>query len=261
MLKTQEICTYRKVCAVHCLISIEISKAMVTMVLKIMVYLRNNFMKSSGVGLRLWSLVSVLLLAACSSGKIVKTYDGDVLPKQQLAVLTANEDIVLISVNGKAVPKYLVSGIDANYGLMPGENLVVFHYASVWGNPNRVDKDAPRGLQVESSQKEVLIKAESGSRYTFRYRKPASIREARVLASEFEADIVDQQLQVIAQSGEIGRYQSRIPSTADGLAVAESKVAPTISAGKALSTIEALQALWGTASKEEQKAFLKWAFQ
>ena len=231
-------------------------------------------MKACGLGWKFWSLIGVLLLAGvgagCSGGKIVTTYEGSALAKPDVAVLTAPDNIALISVNGKVVPKYLLSSIEVNYGLKPGANLVVFEYASVWSNANQMDKDDARAEEVKSAPKEVLINAAAGNQFTFSFVRPTNIREAKVLAANFSADIIDASNQVVARSEELGSHQAKqaesssqlvenaaLPASADIAATDGSSLAPTTG----LPTIDALKALWRKASAAEQKEFLKWAFQ
>jgi len=121
-------------------------------------------MKVSFFTAKLLLILSVLFLVACSTGKIVKTYDGDELLTEELAVLTAPENIVVLSINGKKMKKYLLSDLNVNYGLKPGENLVVFQHKSVWAKAVRENRDAPRSETVVSEPKEVLVLAKAGER-------------------------------------------------------------------------------------------------
>ena len=86
---------------------------------------------------RVFVLLISLTLLGCTSDKIVKTYDGKILAKDEVAVLTAPQNITLLSVNGKEVQQYLLSNLDVNYALKAGENLVVFKYESIWSKAKR----------------------------------------------------------------------------------------------------------------------------
>lgn len=209
-------------------------------------------MKVSFFAARLLLVLSALLLAACSTGKIVKAYDGDELLAEQLAVLTAPEGIAVLSINGKKLKKYLLDDINVNYGLKPGENLVVFQYGSVWAKAVREDKDAPRSEKVTSEPKEVLIDAKAGEKLNFRFKSGSNAREAKVLAAKFEAEVVDSKLNTVARSAEVGTY---VASNAK-VSLAEEK--PETSG---LQTLDALKVLWKAATAEEKKTFLAWAFQ
>lgn len=202
-----------------------------------------------GFSRRVVLLVCVLLLSACSSGKLVKTYSGDTLPKAQLASLTAGENVSLLSVNGEKVPDYLLSGISVDYGLKPGKHVVLFQYESVW-SVARVSEDSPRSKAVESVPREVTIDVKAGDRLSFRYAEASNIREAERLASNFEADVVNQKGRVLASSGDPAIQKVEAP-----------EAAAAVSPGSGLPAVEAMKVLWADLSAEDKKDFLKWAFQ
>jgi len=225
-------------------------------------------MKKTSCHLKWLNLLLVVLLVACSSGTIVKTYEGDALSEGKIAVLTASKNINLISVNGKRVKKYLMRSLEVKYGLQPGKNLVVFQYGSVWGTPTLGDEDAPRAKELMSAQREVLIDAKAGDRLAFRYGSANNIREAEVLVSNFEAEILDQNGGVVAVSGEPGIYQQAPDVTVASRGLVEptsgslsGQKTKSVSVDSSLPTIDAMKVLWGTASSDEKQAFLKWAFQ
>jgi len=193
-------------------------------------------------------ILSVLFLSACSTGEIVKAYDGDELLVEQLAVLTAPENIVVLSINGNKMKNYLLSGINVSYGLKPGENLVVFQYESVWAKAIREDKDAPRSVKISSEPREVLVNAKAGEHLNFKFLNGSNVREARALAEAFTAEVIDSKFNVVAQSAEVGVY-------------AASNVKTKLAKTSDLQTLDALKVLWGTATADEKKSFLAWAFQ
>jgi len=205
---------------------------------------------------RLGVILSILFIVACSSGRIVKTYEGDTLAAMQLSVLTAPENIVVLSINGKAVTNYLLSDIEVNYGLKPGENLVVFQYESIWGKAMRGNEDAPRAEKIVSDSKEVLIHAKAGEQLNFRFKVVQNVREAKSLASVFEAEIIDSQLNVVAVSTEAGVYEAL--KAKEKIAMEKNKVLPETSN---LQALDALKVLWKSANADEKKSFLVWAFQ
>lgn len=195
-----------------------------------------------------------LFLVACSSGKVVKTYEGDALPNEDLAVLTAGENIVLLSVNGRKVPEYLLTNISVDYGLKPGRNVVIFRYESVWSRPKRTKDESP-SEKVQSQDREVELVVKPGDRLQFRFPAATNIREARALAETFDADLINQTGQMIARSGEL--VDRKVYQVA-GAAVQEGA---TSSVASDLPPIEALKVLWSRTTKEDKKAFLKWAFE
>lgn len=211
------------------------------------------------------SLVLAVLLTGCTSSKIVSTYDGEALSAQKIAVLKTSENIQLIAVNGKPVKKYLMRNLEVKYGLLPGKNLVEFQYGSVWGVSTVTDEDAPRAKEVVSSPRAVLIDAKAGDQLTFRHDIANNIREAEALVVQFEAEVIDQNGQVVAVSGEPEIYQKTeevSPSpVVEGPQGAQAYASHNAPADASLPAIEAMKVLWATASSEEKKAFLKWAFQ
>lgn len=136
---------------------------------------------------RVFVLLISLTLLGCTSDKIVKTYDGKVLAKDEVAVLTAPQNITLLSVNGKEVQQYLLSNLDVNYALKAGENLVVFKYESIWSKAKRDEETGARVDVVESEPLEVRIMSKPGAKYNFSFVPASNLREAKELAATFVA--------------------------------------------------------------------------
>ena len=199
-------------------------------------------------------LLSTLFLVACSTGKIVKAYDGEALATEQLAVLSAPENIVILSINGKKMKKYLLSDLSTSYSLKPGENLVVFRSESVWAKAVREDKDAPRSERVVSEPREIMLDVKAGDELSFKFEHGSNVREARALAKEFKAEVIDSKLNTVAVSAEPGTYKV--------LAETKNKVlSKPLAEASDLQTLDALKVLWATATADEKKSFLSWAFQ
>jgi len=156
-----------------------------------------------------------------------------------------------LSINGKKMKKYLLSDLNVNYGLKPGENLVVFQHKSVWAKAVRENRDAPRSETVVSEPKEVLVLAKAGERLNFKFQNGNNLREAKAFAEIFEAEVIDSKSNTIAQSAEVGTY---------AIANAEEKLT-SLPETSNLQTLDALKVLWKTTSADEKKAFLAWAFQ
>ena len=213
---------------------------------------------------KLFAVISlVILLVACSGGKIVSTYEGDVLPQESLAVLTASENISLLSVNGKAVPTYLLTSLETRYALKPGLNQVVFKYESVWARAGARGEDGSRSEKVESSELMVEIDTKAGESYGFSFMMPDNVREARRLAADLSVSVHDSAKVLVAQSTVV------VPVQAGDVSV--SATSPILTdgsevelVGKAItdaSVLTSLKAVWARASEKEKKAFLAWAFQ
>ena len=202
-------------------------------------------------------LLISFVLFGCTSDKIVKTYKGKILSEDAIAVLTAPENITLLSVNGSDVQQYLLSNLSVNYGLKSGENLVVFKYESIWSKAIR-DKETGSRVDVVTSQPlEVLISATPGAKYNFNFVPASNIREAKILAANFVAQVVDENKNLITESVALNTYQKEKDALVQG-----QKVKGIINEGLgSVSVIEQLKQLWPLASAAEKKAFLVWVFE
>lgn len=206
------------------------------------------------------------LVSGCSSNKIVKTYSGSTLPNQAISILTAPENITLLSVNEQAVPQYLLSNLDVNYGLKAGDNLIVFKYESIWSKTKRDEETGVRVETVESEPLSVVIPAKAGERYSFNFMSANNVREAREMAAHFVAQVVDEKQNLITESVLFSDYQKTVAdqqSKEKALELNEA-VAEKITLDQGsnnLSILERLKLIWPTASADEKKAFLVWVFQ
>ncbi len=209
------------------------------------------------------ALFSLLLisLAACSmSNKVVKTYEGEVLSKEQLAVLSAPANITVLSVNGKAMQNYLLSNLNTKYGLKSGSNQVVFQYESLWAKPGTKASGGARSEKIESPPHSVSFEAKVGEHYTFSFKAAENVREARQLAANFAATLVD------AQGHELAMSKLYEFALADAASLAQKTVdvvqVKALPSGRdSASKLDDLKIIWGEMSAKERKAFLAWAFQ
>lgn len=216
------------------------------------------------LSLKALMLFMSLILFGCASDKIVKTYEGKALANDAIAILTAPENITLLSVNGVEVQQYLLSNIDVNYGLKVGENIVVFKYHSIWGRAKKDQETGSRVDVVESEPLEVRIIAKPGAKYSFSFLPAGNVREAKELASSFVVQVVDEQKSLVAESVALNTYQKekdQVLQKEQALLLekqADSRVSKSVNG---LTVIEQLKALWPNASADEKKAFLVWVFQ
>lgn len=206
------------------------------------------------VRLLMIAALAIAMLSGCSSNKPVKTYEGDDLAADEVAILSVGENVALLSVNGERVPDYLLSNISVDYALKPGENVVVFQYESIWGKA-KIGKDGTSSEVVESKPREVVIKARPGDKLSFRYESAENVREARALAADFDADVVNQKGKVVASSQDVRKRKPLVAGVTNQSAGAGTE------AEEGLPAIEAMKVLWSDLSAEEKKSFLKWAFQ
>jgi len=209
-----------------------------------------------------------LVLFGCASGKIVKTYEGNVLSENEIAVLTAPENITILSVNGVEVQDYLLSNIDVNYGLKAGENLIVFKYESIWSKAKKDQETGARVDVVESEPMEVLFSAKPGEKYNFSFLPASNVREAKELSSTFVAQIVNKNNDLIVESVALNTHKKAIDKMLpkEQSLLKERQLEATVASPRSVSTegasvIDQLKMIWPSASADEKKAFLVWVFQ
>ena len=206
-------------------------------------------------------LVAVLMVSACSSNKLVPTYEGDVLSRDQHAVLVAPDNISLLSVNGRDVPTYMLADISTSYALKPGLTKVLFKYESIWSKGGARSSDTPRSEKVESLPLYVSFEAKAGESYNFSYLEPGNVREAKALVADITINLNSSDSTLVGQSV-IYQDESLKASGGDMFAADSVQQASEANLDTAnLSPLEALKALWPAASAKEKKAFLVWAFQ
>lgn len=196
--------------------------------------------------------LSVFLLSACSTGKIVKTYEGDDRPADQIAVLTAPENIRVVAINGSEMPTYLLSGITTDYGLLPGEHLIEFEYEGVWAI-SKPDAEGNKSRKVTSAPRQARITVAPGQAFTFRFERPENLSQAEALAADFKAQIVD--------AAGVAVTDSFVKIEAAPIVEAHNSAAQANTTPASVSKLDALKTLWTTMSAEDKKAFLSWAFQ
>lgn len=207
-------------------------------------------------------LVAMFVVTACSSNKLVPTYEGEELSPEGYAVLVAPENISLLSVNGRDVPTYMLANISTSYALKPGLTNVLFKYESIWSKGGSRASDSPRSEKVESQPLYVSFEAKAGESYNFAFLKPGNVREAKALVADISISLNSSDSALVGQSVV---YQGESLEASES-AIFESNGAQqenaVVNVGDSnLSPLEALKALWPAASAKEKKAFLVWAFQ
>ncbi|MDL0433397.1 DUF2057 family protein [Marinobacter sp. TBZ242] len=206
------------------------------------------------------ALVGLFALVGCSSTMSnVKTWDGDA-NSSQTAELKAPGQIQVQQVNGRKLTNFLMDDLALDYELLPGENQVVFTYKTIWAKSGVVRNGESKVHVVETDPQVVTIDARAGETYSFSFESPANRSDAQEFASNFSSDIVNAAGKVVATS-----------DSWDGRASGESRVARApVGSGEAdatakgdagKDTLEQLKALWGEASEEERRTFLRWAFE
>jgi len=210
---------------------------------------------------RLFKLLAVLasvVMAGCASSVArVDTWEGQLPATTKPAVLQAPGEIQVVSVNGRNMTNFLIEDLALDYGLLPGENEVVFRYKTIWAKSGVVRNGESKVHVIESSTQVARFTASPDAVYGFEFDKPASRQEAETMMESFSAKIVAGNGTVVAVSeewdGQSRLTDSRTPVPASG---GESTSRPQEG-----STLEQLKAIWADASDEDKKAFLRWAFE
>ena len=237
--------------------------------------------------LKRWKLSGVLLvvlaaafgLQGCSS--MLPTYQswkGPSKDRDQIAMLHVPDDIRVASVDGKSLSSGILGArtMTPRISLLPGQHLVVFRYYSIWST--HTTKVSPDKLPdvVQSPLHQVRFEAKAGGTYHFEFTRPKTEDAAKIFARQsFSPLIKNADGETIARSIAYqppSSGQKNGPVTAaSGATQQAGQTAPKAVAGTSaplaavpadsgLSTLDALKLLWQKASKEDKKAFLRWAF-
>ena len=202
-------------------------------------------------------LISVVMVGCASTVARVDTWEGQLPATTKPAVLQAPGEIQVISVNGRNMTNFLIEDLALDYGLLPGENEVVFRYKTIWAKAGVVRNGESKVHVIESSNQVARFTASPDAVYGFEFDKPASRQEAETMMESFSAKIVAGNGTVVAVSeewdGQSRLTDSRTPVPASGV---ESTGLPQEG-----GTLEKLKAIWADASDEDKKAFLRWAFE
>ena len=206
------------------------------------------------------ALAALLLLAGCSSSMSnVKTWEGDA-DSSQAATLEAPGEIQVQQVNGRTLGNFLMDDLALNYDLLPGDNQVVFTYKTIWAKSEVVRNGESKVHVVETAPQTVTIEARPGETYSFSFEAPGSRNEAEAFASDFSTDIVNASGEVVASSTPWDGRSSE-PSRAHRSPVSKAKSDDSGSPENGDEPLAELKALWGEASEEERREFLRWAFE
>ena len=202
-------------------------------------------------------LISVVMVGCASTVARVDTWEGQLPATTKPAVLQAPGEIQVVSVNGRNMTNFLIEDLALDYGLLPGENEVVFRYKTIWAKAGVVRNGESKVHVIESSNQVARFTASPDAVYGFEFDKPASRQEAETMMESFSAKIVAGNGTVVAVSeewdGQSRLTDSRTPVPASGV---ESTGLPQEG-----GTLEKLKAIWADASDEDKKAFLRWAFE
>lgn len=206
------------------------------------------------------ALTALVVLTGCSSTMSnVKTWEGDA-GTTQTAVLEAPGEIQVQQVNGRKLTSFLMDDLALDFELLPGENQVVFTYKTIWAKSGVVRNGESKVHVVETDPQAVTIDAKPGGTYRFNFESPENRRAAEAFASAFSADIVNAGGEVVASSNAWDGRSSKAVRVAR--APVGSGDSSTGSEGpQEEGTLGELKELWGKATEEERRNFLRWAFE
>ncbi|RBP29179.1 uncharacterized protein DUF2057 [Marinobacter pelagius] len=197
----------------------------------------------------------VLSLAGCASNiSRVETWEGSPANAGDAATLKAPGEIEVTSVNGRSLTNFMMDDLALDYALLPGQNQVVFTYKTIWAKSGVVENGESKVHVIESQPQVVRFDAEPGEVYRFAFDKPANRAEAEQMTDTFSATIVTGSGQEVATSSD---WDPKNVSARTPLPGADS-ASSGVEGGTAL---EQLKSIWATASEEEKRAFLRWAFE
>ncbi len=206
--------------------------------------------------------IVLVFLAGCSSSMTrIETWQGNSSQAANAATLKAPGEIRVTEVNGRSVGNFLMDDLALNYALLPGQNDVVFIYKTIWAKTGVVRNGESKVDVVESKPQLASFDAQAGATYEFSFEKPSSRTDAERRMNDFSAKIVTSDGQLAATSSEWDPSQApaRTPiSVAAGGSQTQTTAGAPDNQGNALNT---LKSVWATASDEEKKDFLRWAFE
>ncbi|MBY6034716.1 DUF2057 domain-containing protein [Marinobacter daepoensis] len=202
-------------------------------------------------------LVSVALAGCASTLARVDTWEGELPVATEPAVLKAPGAIQVLSVNGRSMTNFLMDDLALDYGLLPGENEVVFEYKTIWAKAGVVRSGESKVHVVESGPQVARFEAGAGEVYHFDIQKPGSREEAETMMETFSADIIAGSGAVVAHS-EAWNGRSQLTAGRTPVPSGNGEMAGDAVSG---SSLERLKAVWADASDEDKKAFLRWAFE
>lgn len=210
----------------------------------------------ASVRVGLIALLVVTLAGCASSVSVVETWDGNPPAAANAATLEAPGEIRVTRVNGRLMGNFLMDDLALDYALLPGENEVVFVYKTIWAKSGVVRNGESKVHVIESEPQVVRFEAEAGETYSFEFDRPESRQEAEQEMPEFSAEIVSSAGASVATSTvwdpseQMAASRTPIPASTAGSNPASAE-----------NALDQLKAIWETASDEEKKAFLRWAFE
>lgn len=218
----------------------------------------------------LTALLFGLILSGCSSSLTrVQTWEGESVRDSELALLKVPASVRVTEVNGREMSRFLMDDMAIDYQLLAGNATVVFSYRTIWARPSGARSGEPRVDVVEATPQVIHFEAKAGEVYHFELPEASSRREAEALAAGFRASLVTGDgLRVADSEPYEGGYAGYANANGDrvrpGTVSEPLTTAPegelTEADEDASPVVRQLQQLWGEASEQERRYFLRWAF-
>ncbi|WP_152208355.1 DUF2057 family protein [Marinobacter changyiensis] len=209
-------------------------------------------------------LTSVALVGCSTAMKSVQTWEGAAADADQVAVLEAPGSIQVVRVNGRQVGNFLMDDLALDYQLLPGENTVVVTHKTIWAKNTVVRNGESKVHTVKSEPQQFVLNARAGEVYRFEIPELANREEAEAFAANFDGRIVDQSGRVVAEASKPATSpRPALPvleRSPEAVAVTPAAT-PTAQSGEPINRLDALKQIWGQASGEEKREFLRWAFE
>lgn len=203
------------------------------------------------------AVVLLSLVGCASSVSVVETWEGDPVAAANAATLKVPGEIRVTRVNGRVMTNFMMDDLALDYALLPGENEVVFIYKTIWARSDVVGNGESKVHVIESEPQVVRFEAEAGETYRFDFEPPRSRQEAERAMPEFSAEIVSS-AGVSVASSTVWDPKEQMTASRTPIPASSPESAPVSGGDNAL---ERLKTIWGTASDEDKKAFLRWAFE
>ncbi|MEX0605237.1 MAG: DUF2057 family protein [Marinobacter sp.] len=207
-------------------------------------------------------LASVVLVGCSGAMKSVQTWDGAAAETDQVAVLEAPGSIKVMQVNGRKVGNFLMDDLALDYQLLPGENTVVVTHKTIWAKNTVVRNGESKVHTVISEPQQFVLNARAGEVYRFDIPELATRSEAEAFATNFDGRIVNQSGRVVAEARSPNiNPPPALPELERSPEVTTLSSAPEAVAGEPMNRLDALKQIWGQASGDEKREFLRWAFE
>lgn len=220
---------------------------------------------SASAAVAIMLLVGLMLLSGCSNSLTrVQTWEGEAARDSEVALLQVPGAVRVLSVNGREMSRFLVDDMAVDYQLLAGNATVVFAYRTIWARPAGSGSRDARVDVVETAPQVMHFEARAGQVYRFDLPEVSGRREAEALAADFRASLLDDSgLRVADAEPWDTEALDRAPVPAAGEPQLDPVGQPadmTTRGASGASRLEQLQQLWGEASEQERREFLRWAF-